>query len=73
MTPEQLEIMKATETQYETGKAWTFKHARLSMNDQTGQWFALIGRAEGKGLTPGEAIDALFTNMADPDYEPIPF
>jgi len=72
MTPEQIEILKATETVYETGKAWSM-HMRISHNDITGDWFLLIGRAEGRGKSPDEAAHNLYANINDPDYEPIPF
>lgn len=66
------EAMEAKEKKYKTGSSWTFSDVRLSTGE-SGMWFLRIGRIEGIGETPLEAMLSLHKNVNDPNYEPIPF
>ncbi len=67
------EAMEAKEKKLETGTKWTLPDVTLTYSDVSGLWVLRVGRIDGMGKTPLDAMTDLHKNTNDPNYEPVPF
>ncbi len=67
------EAMDAKEKKLETGTKWTFPDVVITYSDVSKLWVLRVGRIDGMGKTPLEAMTDLHKNAIDPDYKPVPF